>query len=238
MGQGTVATQTDSDQRDQRHGGWRRETPLLGSCRGSGFELLEYFLSPAQGMLHICANVLVSNHVLKLRLMNDPQRLFSRSTEDQRTACGMKLFCDFLQGKEASCVDGGHVAQAQDHHWRQFVNIFSDDGNLIGGTEQKWPVNAEDGRVIRNVLVLKDVYTAIFDIVIRDLRYSSCTRHAADEQQRSQYHPGLDRNCKISKHRQRESHEPHTDIRFGKFQQLGNFAPLTHVVGHDDQNPG
>ena len=78
MGQGTVATQTDSDQRDQRHRGVRRETPLLASCRGSGFELLEYFLSPAQGMLHICANVLVSNHVLKLRLMNEGTACCSR----------------------------------------------------------------------------------------------------------------------------------------------------------------
>src|SRR5437588_3300871 len=78
MGQGTVATQTDSDQRDQRHRGVRRETPLLASCRGSGFELLEYFLSPAQGMLNICANVLVSNHGLKLRLMNEGPACCSR----------------------------------------------------------------------------------------------------------------------------------------------------------------
>ena len=77
MRQGRVATKTDRIRGSEALRGCG--TSLLGSCRGSGFELLEYFLRAAQGMLHICANVLVSNHVLKLRLMNE------------RTACCSRL---------------------------------------------------------------------------------------------------------------------------------------------------
>ena len=46
-----------------------------------------------------------------------------------------------------------------------FVHLFRDYANLVGGAEQKRPMNPEDGDVVRNVLVLQDVQTTVLDIV-------------------------------------------------------------------------
>ena len=108
--------------------------------------------------------------------------------------------------------------------------------NLVGGAEQKRPVNAEDGRVVRDVLVLKNVQAPVFDIVVGHLRNRRGLGHAADEEQRRQDHAGLDGDGQVGENGQREGDQPDADIGFGQAQQLRNLAPLAHVVGDDHQD--
>ena len=68
------------------------------------------------------------------------------------------------------------VSALEQHAKRPFQQLFSEDlhryslGNqvdyLLLRAEQEWSMNAKDGRVIGNVLVLQDVHAAVFDIVI------------------------------------------------------------------------
>ena len=84
--------------------------------------------------------------------------------------------------------------------------------------------------------VLQDVYPAVFDVVVGDLRYGRRICDPTDEQQGGQNHPGLDCDCKVSEHSEREGHQPDTDVGLGQFQQLRDLAPLAHVVGDHQQN--
>ena len=80
------------------------------------------------------------------------------------------------------------------------MNVLGDDGNLIRRAKQKRPMNAKDGRVVRNVLVLQDVHASIFDVLVSNLRNGRCTGHAADEQQRGENHACFDRNREVGEH--------------------------------------
>ena len=110
----------------------------------------------------------------------------------------------------------GHVAQANHHDRRQFVHLLRDHGDLVGGAEQKWPVDAEDGGVVGDVFVLQDMHASVFDVVAGDLRDGGGRGHAADEEQCGQDHSGFDGNGKIGEDGQRKSHQPYADVGLGQ----------------------
>jgi len=72
----------------------------------------------------------------------------------------------------------------------------------------------------------------------RDARDFGRRRHFPDEHQRGQNHPGFDGHREIGKHGERESDQPGPNLQPREFPQLGNFMPLTHVVGNHEQYRG
>src|SRR6478609_5956849 len=112
----------------------------------------------------------LSDYFFEFSLVNHLRRLLTRATEDQGSLRGMKFPGNFFESEQSGGVDSGHVSQPNDDDEREFVDFFGDRGNLVGGAEQKRPMNAEDGRVVRNLLVLKNVQAPVFDIVSGHLR--------------------------------------------------------------------
>ena len=89
-----------------------------------------------------------------------------------------------FNGLQAGGINSGHIAQAKDYHGRQFVNALQEFGELVGGAKQEWPMDADDGGVIGNVLVLQDVDAAVVDVIRGHLGNRGCRGDFADEQQR------------------------------------------------------
>ena len=134
---------------------------------------LKNVFRPSQCFLHVVANVFASDHVFEFGLPNKLCGLLPGATKNQRPTGGVQFPRHFLQRVQPGRVDRGHVAQPQNHHRRQFMDSLHDHRNFIRRPEQKRPVNAENGGVVRNVLVLQDVHTAIFDVVVGDLAIRS-----------------------------------------------------------------
>jgi hypothetical protein len=101
---------------------------------------------------------------------------------------------------------------------------------------RKRPVNPEDAHVVGNVLVLEHVRASALDVLVGDLRDGGRLCDAADEEQRSEDHADLHGHGEIGEDGQRESDQPDRDVRPAQFQQLGDLAPLPHVVGNNEQN--
>ncbi len=118
--------------------------------------------------------------------------LLAGPAEDQGALAGVQGLGDFFQGEEPGGVEGGHVAQAQDDHRRQLVQVLGDDGKFVGGAEQERSMDAEDGGIVRDVFVLENVHASVFDVVVGDLRDGGGRGDAADEEQRGQNHSGFD----------------------------------------------
>ena len=143
-----------------------------------------------------------------------------------------------LERLQARGVDSGHVPQTQNHDRRQVWNAIDDHIDFVGGAEEKRPVNAENGHVRRNFLVLQNVRVAFLQIFVRSPRRRWWSRDFADENEGGQYHSGFDRHGEVGENGEKESDQPRADLKPRQLQQLRNFAPLAHVVGNHQQNRG
>ena len=145
------------------------------SLEGRGLALVIDFRRPLQRFRDTRANIFGADVASKFRLGHELRGLFPRAAEQKRTAGLVKLIGKIFYGAEARGIDGRHIAQAEDDDGRQRVQRIDDLRKFIGGSEEKWPVDAKNGRVLRNVLALQDVDAAIFDVIARD----SCNRGSA-----------------------------------------------------------
>src|SRR5208282_5166125 len=139
-------------------------------------------------MLHVFAYVLGPDYPLELSLMDQLGWLLASAAEYQSPLAFMQFFGDLFQGKKTGSVESSHVPQPQNHYGGQLVQVFCNDGNLVGRPKQERTVDAEDRRIVRNVFVLQNMDAPIFDIFVSDLRNGRSSGHAADEEQCSQNH--------------------------------------------------
>src|ERR1700682_5235434 len=155
---------------------------LLCTYRRVRLDFFEDGFRPQQRFLHVGANIFAAHDFFKFSLMNHLGRLLAGAAQDQRTLRGVQLLRDFLERKESRSVDSGHVPQANNDDRRKFVHLFRDHPDLVGGAEQKWPVNTEDGGVVRNVFVLQDMQASVFDVVAGYLGHGGGFGHPGNEQ--------------------------------------------------------
>ena len=98
--------------------------------------------------------------LVELGLLHQRRRLRQRAAQDQLPPGAVELVGEILERAQAGRVDRGHVAQPDDDDRLEVVDVVDDVRNLVGGAEQERSVDAEDGDVRRNVLVLQDVRRA------------------------------------------------------------------------------
>src|SRR5262249_58437828 len=118
------------------------------------------------------------------------------------------------------------------------VQVFGDHGEFVRRAEQERAVDAEDGRVVGDVFILKNVNAAVFNVVVGDLRDGGGRSDTADKQQSGQNHAGFHGDSEIGENGKGEGDQPDANVGFSELEQLRNLTPLTHVVGHDHQNSG
>ena len=171
----------------------------LGTLRG---HLRVQLFRSLQSFFHAAANIFRPHVLLELSLLHQSRRLFARTAQDESSAGAVHHVRKFFQGLQSGGVDCGHIPQAQNHDRRQFLDLREDFFNLVGRTEKKWPVNAENRHLGWDFLVLQDVRVAFANIFLRHLGDSRCRGNLADEHQRSEYHPHLYSNRQIREHGQ------------------------------------
>src|SRR5271166_26131 len=104
-------------------------------CLPNRLQSFEGFFRAVQGVLHVVADVFGADQLLKLRLPDQPQRLFPGATENQLAAARFQSSRDFFQSEETGGIERRHISQPQNHHGRELVNIFGDHVNLVGRAE-------------------------------------------------------------------------------------------------------
>src|SRR5260370_6566411 len=204
---------------------------------GGAFHLVVDLFGAAEGGLHVGADIFRAHYFFELGLMNQAGGLFARYGENEGSIVGVKLTGNFLDGEKSGGIKCSHVAKTQNHHRRQRVQVLSDRVDFVGGAKQKRSVDAEDGGIVRNVLVLEDVHAAVFDVLVGDLGNGWGGGNAADEKKCSEDHAGFNSNGEVGEDGECESDEPDADVGFRELQQLRDLAPLSHVVGDDQENP-
>ena len=135
-------------------------------------------------------------------------------------------------------VDRRHVAQAEDHDRRQFIDPVDHALKFVGRAEEKRAVDAKNRHVVGNVLVLEDVHAAFFQVFGRHLIDGRRARHAPDVEQRGENHPDFDGDREVGEDGQRKRRHPDGDVGLGLTQQHRNLVPLTHVRRDDEQDGG
>src|SRR5256885_17152370 len=92
-------------------------------------------------------NIFFSHVAFELRLLHQLRRLFTCAAKKQSPAGGLNFVGKIADSTEARGVDGSHIAQTQDHDWRQTAHGAQNFIKLIRRAEKKRPVYAKNGRV-------------------------------------------------------------------------------------------
>ena len=71
---------------------------------------------------------------------------------------------ELLQGVDARRIESGHIPKTQNHHIPKCVQILRGVRQFFCSPEEKRTVDAEDGHVRGNVLVLQDVRLPILQV--------------------------------------------------------------------------
>ncbi len=110
--------------------------------------------------------------------------------------------------------------------------------DLVGGAEKKWAVDAEDGDVVRDYLVLQDVGVAVLHVFVGDGGNGGGFGDFADENEGGEDHAGFDGDGEVGENGEGESDQPDADIERRELQQLRDFFPFAHVVRNHQQDGG
>lgn len=109
----------------------------------------------------------------------------------------------------------------------------SRSSSLSVAPKQEGSVNAVDGDIVRNVVQLQAVATAVLDVLACHPRDGRRRGDPPDVQQCRENHPGLDGHRQIGEHGEQESDAPYRGLRRTELEDVGNLAPFAHVVGDD-----
>src|SRR5579863_9279452 len=131
-------------------------------------EVLLDFSRAGEGLLHVGQNIFRADALEKFRSREKLRRLIARATHEE-------YFARFVQTlREAfECVDSGgierrHITEAQDDNVAKMTEVARSFGQLLGGSEEEWPVDAEDRHIGGDVLILQDVGLPVAEVVTRD----------------------------------------------------------------------
>ena len=80
-------------------------------------------------------------------------------------SAGVQLVGELLQRPQAGASIAVMLRSRRMTTGGRLVQIVLDGLQLVGGAEQERTVDAEDGDVVGNVLVLQDVQAAVFDVL-------------------------------------------------------------------------
>src|SRR6185437_1462236 len=227
---------------------------LLCRCRLGGDWQIGFALVPGHGVWrggrdvrvqsacavercsYIGADVFRANVLFKLGLFHELGGLWRSAAQDQSPAGSMDAIGQIFQSANSGGVNRGHVAQANDDDGGQLRNALYQFIHLVGGAKQEWPVDAENGDVRRNFLVLQDVNASLFHICVGNLGDGCGVGDFSDEDQSSHDHAGLNRYGEIGENSKEERCRPCAGFKARELQQFRDFRPLAHVVRNHQQD--
>jgi len=126
-------------------------------------------------------NILRADVPFEFRLLHQLSGLFACAAEQKLATRCMNSIRQFANCTEAGGVNCGHVAQTQNHDWRQRIELFQNVRELVRRAEKKWPVYAVHYGVVRNILTLQNMHSAVCDVIARHASDGRRTRDLSDE---------------------------------------------------------
>src|SRR5215471_2871964 len=112
------------------------------------------------------ADIFCADVALELRLLHQFGGLRSRTAKQERPPRLVQGVREVTNRAEARGVNGGHVSQTQDDNRRKLVEGMKNVCKLVRGAKKEWSMNAINNRVFWNVLALKHVHAAVFDVIL------------------------------------------------------------------------
>ncbi len=99
---------------------------------------------------------------------------------------------ELLERVDARGVERCHVAQAEDHYVSKLREVRGGLGELVRRSEEKGAVDAEDGYICGDVLVLKNVGLAVLKVLRSDGGDRRCFRDAVNVEECGERHTYTD----------------------------------------------
>src|SRR5271168_2156211 len=143
-----------------------------------------------------------------------------------------------LECLETGGVDGGHVAKTEDDDFGQRGDFLANAIEFFAGTEEEGTVNAKDGDVAGQDLVLKNVKLSLYDVLFGDARDGGGQGHFADVDQRGEDHSGFNGDGKICEDGKEQGYQPYSDLHLWKLENDRDLVPFAHVVADNHQDGG
>ena len=199
-------------------------------------EVLLDFAGAVEGYLHVGQNIFRANALEKVGSGEELRRLIACAAEQERLAGFVETVRELLERVDTRGIERGHIAKAQDDDIFKLSEMRGGLGKFVGGAEEKRAVDAKDGDMRRNVLVLEDMGLAVAEILARDGSDGSGFSDAIDVEESGQRHAHADGNGEVGEHGERKGGQPNRDIRSRQAQDGADFAPLAHVVSHHKEN--
>ena len=119
------------------------------------------FTRTLQGRLDMGEQIFAPDMADEIRLLKQLRGLIARTAEQERPAGFSQAVREYFERVQAGGVDCGHVPQPHDHHRRKRAEVGGRVRELLGSAEEKRPVDAQNGHIPGNLLVLQDVRAAV-----------------------------------------------------------------------------
>src|SRR5882762_3135714 len=139
--------------------------------------------------------------LLKFGLAHQAGGLLARAAKNESSSRIVYDVRKILEGLQTGGVDRRHVSQTKNDDGRQLRKSMDDLFDLVRGAEEKRAMNAEDGYVGRDFLVLQNMDVPFSQILIGDLRYGRRDRNLANEHESGQNHSRFDGHGQIREYR-------------------------------------
>src|SRR5260370_6231078 len=184
------------------------------------------FLRACQSGLDMRKDIFPSDVMEKAGARDAPRGLVAGAAEQKGFACLVQAGGELLEGVNAGCVESGHVAKPQDDDLCKLIEVAGDVGELFGGAEEEGAVNAKDGDVGGDVLVLQDVRLAVGEVLGGDGRDGRGLGDAVDVEECGEGHADSDGYGEVGQHGEGESCDPDGEVGLGVAKDCGDLPPL------------
>ena len=142
-------------------------------------------------------------HVLfEFGLMHQARGLLSSPAKNQSPARPVHDVRKILQSLQSGGVDRGHVPQPQYDDRRKVGNTGDNFLDFVRRSKKERSMDAEDGDVGWNFLVLQNMRMTFTQILVCHFRDGRCLRHFSYENQRGENHPGFHSRGQVREHSQ------------------------------------
>ncbi len=104
----------------------------------------------------------------KAGLRDEPRRLIPRAAKQKRLTCPVQTVRELLDSMDTRCVKRRHIAEAQDDHVAKRTEVLGGLCQFLRRPEEERAMNAKDGHIGRDILVLQNVRLPVSQILPRN----------------------------------------------------------------------
>src|SRR5690625_2240366 len=209
------------------------------SSRENGY--LADFSCSLQSPFHSPMDILLVEDVVDVGTLQLFHDRFLNTGKDGHRFSLLQMVDGLLQAVDAGGIDEGNMGHPEDDYPGQVGDIRQRVLELQGRPEEEGAIDLIHGYTFWQHLIrlLFKKYLAVDGGAIeRCVLYSHGVTHPLHQNKGREDDTHLNRQDKVEDHRQQKGNHHDQHIKAIAFHQGDKLPPLTHVVGHDDEDPG